>query len=89
MAILEAMAAGLPIISTRVGAIGEVITDEREGYLIEARDVTALADRLCRLSRSGAVRKRMGAAARRRVQQEFGMDVMVERLVAIYREVVG
>lgn len=87
MAILEAMACGLPIISTKVGAIPEVITDGVEGYLIEPGDVQALADRIVRLGQNEQLRKQMGQAGRRLVRQNFSLDGMVEQLVEIYRQV--
>jgi len=86
MAILEAMACGLPIISTRVGAIPEVITDGVEGFLIEPGDVEALADRMLRLEADAELRQRMGRAGRRRVEQSYSPDRTVERIVCVYRE---
>ena len=87
MAILEAMACGLPIISTRVGAIPEVITDGVEGFLIEPGDIEALADCIVRLGKDSQLRQRMGDAARKTVQQQYSLNAMVERLMDIYREV--
>ncbi len=89
MAILEAMACGLPIISTKVGAIPEVITDGVEGFLIEPGDIEALADRIVRLGQDEQLRRQMGAAGRVRVRQSYSIQAMVERLVVIYREVLG
>jgi len=87
MAILEAMAHSLPIIATRVGAIGEAVSDGQEGFLIGAGDVEALADRMLRLAGDPDLRHRMGEAARRRAEAEFSLDAMVDRIVALYDEV--
>jgi glycosyltransferase involved in cell wall biosynthesis len=87
MAILEGMAHGLPVIATRVGAIPEVVHDGHEGFLIEPGDVEALADRLLRIAADPQLRLTMGAAARRCVEAEYSLDVMVERIMAIYSEV--
>jgi len=87
VAILEAMAHGLPIIATQVGAIGEAVSDGQEGFLIDPGDVAALADRMCRLGGDPVLRQRMGAAARRRADAEFSLDAMVDRIVALYDEV--
>jgi len=84
MAILEAMAHGLPVIATRVGAVPEAVTDGREGLLVEPGDVEALADRMLRLANDAALRRRMGEAARRRAEAEFSLDAMVARIVALY-----
>ena len=89
MAILEGMAYGLPIISTNVGAIPEVISDGVEGFLIEPGDVEALADRMVLLGSDVNLRQQMGRAARRRVQEHYSLEAMVERLMNIYREAMG
>lgn len=86
MAVLEAMAAGLPVVATRVGALAEAITDGVEGYLIDVGDVDALADRLVRLASDPDLRERMGASARRKASAEFSLDVMAERLADLYGE---
>jgi glycosyltransferase involved in cell wall biosynthesis len=89
MALLEAMAYGMPTIATRVGAVPEAVTDGVEGFLIEPGDVEALADRMLRLAANPDLRRRMGEAARRRAEAEFGIDLMVERIMAVYQEVLG
>jgi glycosyltransferase involved in cell wall biosynthesis len=87
MAILEGMAYGRAIIATRVGAIPELITDGREGFLIEPGDVSALAERMTRLSDDAHLARRMGLAARERVERDHSLEVMVQRIAAIYSEV--
>jgi glycosyltransferase involved in cell wall biosynthesis len=87
MVVLEAMACGLPVIATRIGAVPEAVREGQEGFLIDVGDVEALADRMLRIAEDADLRKRMGAAARRRAEAEFGLDVMVERILRIYDEV--
>ena len=87
MAMLEAMSYGLPVISTKVGSIPEVITDGVEGYLIEPGDIESLADRIFRLGQDVALRKRMGRAARERIERYYSLDVVVKRLMQVYKEV--
>lgn len=89
MAVLEGMAYGLPVIATRIGAIPEAVTDGQEGFLIEPGDVEALADHMLRLARDPELRRRMGQAARRRAETEFSLDVIVDRLMRIYGEILG
>jgi glycosyltransferase involved in cell wall biosynthesis len=84
MAVLEAMAYGLPVIATRVGAIPEAVTDGQEGFLIEPGDVEALADRLLRLAEDVSLRRRMGQAARRRAETTFSLDAMTEHVMQVY-----
>lgn len=86
MALLEGMAAGMPAIATRVGAVATLIDDGVEGFLVEPGDVDALADRIGRLSQDAALQRQMGAAARQRVEQQFSARIMAERVYEIYRE---
>ena len=69
--VVEAMAAGLPIVATAVGAIGEVVVDGQEGLLVPEHDAAALAAAIERLLDDGALRARLGAAAARRFDAEF------------------
>ena len=87
MVILEAMASGLPIISTPVGAIPDVVRHDVEGLLLEPHDVAGLAAALERVISSPADRARWGAAARERVLERHDMPVLAGRLEALYREV--
>jgi glycosyltransferase involved in cell wall biosynthesis len=89
MVVLEAMAYGLPVIATRIGAVPEAVTDGQEGFLIEVGDVEALADRMFRIAADADLRRRMGAAARRRAEAEFSLDTMADRVLAIYSEVLS
>ena len=64
--LLEAMAAGRPVVATRVGHVEGIVDDGSEGYLVEPGDVPGLADRLVRLLSDRALAARMGAAGRER-----------------------
>ena len=87
MVVLEAMAYGLPVIATRVGAIPEVLTDGQEGFLIEPADVKALADRMLRVAGDPELRRRMGLDARRVAEARFSLDAMVDRIMDIYTDI--
>ena len=78
MALLEAMASGRPAVCTDVGGVGEMLDDGITGYLVPPHDPVALADRLAELLRDRQLCQRMGAAARARVQREFGLDASVD-----------
>jgi glycosyltransferase involved in cell wall biosynthesis len=84
--ILEAMAAGLPIVSTRHAAIPETVTDGAEGFLVAAGDVDALADRLRALATDPALRARMGARARDTLLARFTLDRCVERIADVFTD---
>lgn len=86
VSVLEAMAAGLPVVSTPVGGIPEVVTDGVEGYLIQPGDVESLADRICQLLGDAQLRHKMGAAARAKVVASFSVECIVPQLEAIYAE---
>jgi glycosyltransferase involved in cell wall biosynthesis len=85
MAMLEAMAYGLPVVVTAVGAIPEVVTDGVEGFVVKPGDLEALADRLTRLASDAALRDKMGEAARRRVADCYTVDAMAAKIAALYR----
>jgi len=76
--IAEAMAAGRPVIGTRSGAIPEVIGDA--GILVDEADPIALSGALQRLIQDGALKDRLGRAARLRFEQEFSIDTFARRL---------
>lgn len=86
VSILEAMSWGVPVISTRVGGIPELISHEQDGMLIDAGDREALTDAILRLSQNASVRHAMGQAARNRVAGGFSRAVIVPQLEGIYRE---
>ncbi len=85
MAIIEAMAAGRPIIATRVGGVPELIEDGREGLLVEAGQASALGQAVDRLVRDPRSRGEFGTAARRRFEQEFEIGRAVAATQDIYR----
>jgi glycosyltransferase involved in cell wall biosynthesis len=89
MAMLEAMACGLPVIATTVGGIPEVITDGKEGFLVAPGDIGALADRMIKLARDISLRQLMGQNALDRVVREFSLDKMCDRILDIYQDVLG
>lgn len=86
MSVLEAMAAGMPVVTTPVGGIPEAVADGVEGFLVPPGDVAALTDRLRRLLTDDALAARMGAAGRHKVATTFSTDVILPRLERIYME---
>jgi L-malate glycosyltransferase len=85
-ALLEAMAAGLPVVASAVGGIPEIIEEGHTGLLVPAGDRQALADRISRLMADGDEGVRIGAAARRAVVARFSFDRMVAGFEHVYLE---
>ena len=86
VAILEAMAAGLPVVAVDTGGVAEMVAEGETGFLVGARDVAAMGGRLERLAADAALRARMGAAGRRRALADFGRDPIVSRIEAVLAE---
>jgi glycosyltransferase involved in cell wall biosynthesis len=82
---LDAMAAGLPVVATRVGGIPEIVSDGVTGLLVPARDPRALADAILRLAGDAELRDRFGGAARVQVRA-FSADRTEERTRGLYSE---
>ena len=74
MSVLEAMAAELPVVASRVGGVGELVRDGATGTLVPPGDSAALAHALAQLAADPELRARMGAAGRRRAEEEFGLE---------------
>src|SRR5262249_12702678 len=74
LTIAEAMAAGCPMIGSRVGAIPELVADGETGFLVAPGDSQAIATALERLADDTQLRQRLGAEARARAEREFDLD---------------
>jgi glycosyltransferase involved in cell wall biosynthesis len=81
--VVEAMAAGLPVISTPAGDAPVVVQHGETGYVIEMNDVQGMANRMVQLARSPALRKQLGEAGRKRVEQEYNYESLPHRLTTI------
>ncbi len=87
VAALQAGAAAVPVIGARAGGIPEIIVDGETGYLCPPGDARALAMAIRRLMRDRRDARQMGKRARRRIEEHFSVDSMVEGNLAVYRQV--
>lgn len=87
LVLLEAMAAGLPVVSTHHAAIPEIVVDGTTGLLVEPRDTGGLAAALRRLAQRPDERLAMGRAARRRYEERFTLSRWTERMTAVFESV--
>ena len=75
--VVEAAMAGLPIVTTRVPGVDDVVVDGVTGLIVAPDDVVAMVDALERLARSAELRARMGAAARTHAVDQFSIDDVI------------
>ncbi|HVA39881.1 MAG TPA: glycosyltransferase, partial [Candidatus Binataceae bacterium] len=85
VALLEAMACGLPAVASRVGGIVDAVDEGRTGVLVAPGDAPALADALAHLSAEAPTRVAMGAAGRALAVERFSTASMARRTVELYR----
>jgi glycosyltransferase involved in cell wall biosynthesis len=89
LSLLEAMADGIPVVTSRVGGIPEVVCDGATGVLVPAADVNALAAAIRTLLKNATLRHRMGNEAARTVRERFSGQRMAEEIEALYLELLG
>jgi len=85
--ILEAMACEKPIVATRVGGPSDIVKDGRTGYLVEKKDPSQLASRICELLQDKKMARRFGKSGRRQVLEIYDWKRIVERYIEIYEAV--
>ena len=88
-ALMQAMACGLPVVTTDVGSIGEIVTHDETGTMVPAQDAQALRVAIEALLGDAPRRVRLGAAAAARARERFGEALMVERMLAEFRAAQG
>lgn len=89
LVLAEAMAAGTPVIATNIGGAREIINDGKSGVLIALNDPDELAAAVIDLLAHPEKRKQLSHAGQRHVNAQFGIEAMIERTMALYRDVIG
>ena len=82
--ILEAMAAGIPVVATHVGGVNELVVDKVTGFLVQPKDVRAIADGIARLLNDEDLASKMGQDGAERVRQEFTLEKNVDELERLF-----
>lgn len=86
---LEAMAAGVPVLTYRVGNLPEIVADGETGFLVDQGDVDAFARRIAALRNEPGRLRRIGGNARAKIAAELSPAAMERRVAEVYRKVVG
>jgi glycosyltransferase involved in cell wall biosynthesis len=87
--IIEALAAGRPVVATRVGGVPDVVDEGETGFLVRPHDTHALAERLEILAHDPERRHAMGALGRERVLRRYAVGRLVDDVDALYRELLA
>ena len=88
VSIKEAGASGLPVVSTRHAGIPEIVVHGETGYLVEERNIDAMAHYMIRLAEDPTLAGRLGGAAARRISAHFSMETTIENLWRIIRQTI-
>jgi glycosyltransferase involved in cell wall biosynthesis len=86
---IESLAAGRPVVATRVGGVPDVVRDGEDGFLVELGDVRELAGALERLAEDPELRVRMGEAGRARVLPRYAVQRLVDDVDRLYRSLLA
>jgi colanic acid/amylovoran biosynthesis glycosyltransferase len=88
-AVLEAMACGLPVVTTDCGGMAEAVAHGTEGFVVPVRDPEAMASALETLATDRDLARRMAGAARERVLRQFTLRQQIEQWLGLYADVLG
>jgi glycosyltransferase involved in cell wall biosynthesis len=86
VSLLEAMGMGLPVVATQVEGVEEVVQDRVQGLLVAPEESDSLAAALIELIAQPALRSRMGAAARKRIEESYTVDIMCKKYLHLMQE---
>jgi glycosyltransferase involved in cell wall biosynthesis len=86
---IEALAAGRPVVATRVGGVPDVVRDGEDGFLVETGDVESLAERLAQLAEDPQLRHTMGEAGRSRVLTRYSVERLIDDIDRLYRSLLA
>ena len=85
VSVIESLAAGRPVVATRVGGVPDVVVEGVDGFLVELGDTDALGERLAELARDPELRARMGEAGQSRIVQRYAVERLIGDIDDLYR----
>ncbi|MBI5050449.1 MAG: glycosyltransferase family 4 protein [Nitrospirae bacterium] len=88
VSIMEAMASGLPVVSTDVGGVSELVMDGETGFLVPPKNPDALAEKIKALMDDKALREKMGMNGQERINETFTLERMVAKTEELYKSLV-
>ena len=89
LSVMEAMASGLPVVSTAAGGVPQLVENGLEGVIVESGDVQSLADSMVSLLKNRKARQSFGMAAARRARENFDVSDMVHAYEKLYEDLSG
>ena len=89
MSVLEAMGYGLPVVSTTVGGIPQLVEHGKTGFLVEPGDTKGFAEAIVTLLKNPELRREMGEAGRARAKEHYSLENHINRLMDVYRSLAG
>lgn len=87
LSILEAMACNLPVIATNTSGMPEVVKDGYNGFLVEPKNIMQLTDKIKLILSDNGMRKRMGHNARKFVEKNYSWDVVADKTIKVYMDI--
>jgi L-malate glycosyltransferase len=87
VSVIEASSCGLPVVSSNVGGLPEVIVNEKTGFIVPSGDVESLKDKIQHLVNSSSLRAKMGIAGRKFVLEHYVWDDCVDKMISIYKNI--
>lgn len=86
---IEAMAAGKPVIASRIGGVTDIVDDAKTGFLVKPGDMEELRAALEKLLADPGLRKEMGAQGRKKVEERFKADAIIKKILGVYQKAAG
>ena len=87
VSLIEAMAAGRPVVATRVGGVADIVQDGKSGYLVESEDVAGFSQKLADLIKDPEKRRKFGECARARVKDRFSKERLIKDTEKLYNKI--